>query len=330
MEKLTLPEPARELFQEVYGVLDDLIRPLSPGGTAGRLGGGTTLAARWQHRRSTDIDITVPVGTGLGRYDPNRDPRLVERMASVGATHVDVRPRSFAFAFPKGRLDLVEMDPQLRVGHTPAQVDGLPMEVYANAQILCGKLAGRGNVLPERDIFDFAVAAELDVEALSAAVNHLDADYRREIVHRIRAQAAQYRHTAQTVIDPMHPQWQALIADAPEIASAAIDAVAYAVVTVGYGESGIELRLTRASDQTAQTLAFPAADAFVKALPELGLEPCFLNVLGTACALQRHLDAQLDEWRRGDRLEPIVDPPYRVRPAVGGAEPFNVATRQLR
>lgn len=80
MEQLTLPPPARDLFRQVYGALDELIRPMSPAGTSGRLGGATTLAARWQHRRSTDIDITVPIGTGLGRYDPNRDPRLVERM----------------------------------------------------------------------------------------------------------------------------------------------------------------------------------------------------------------------------------------------------------
>ena len=58
--------PAKAMFEDVYDVLDELIRPVSPGGTLGRLGGGTTLAARWRHRRSTDIDIAVPVGTGLG------------------------------------------------------------------------------------------------------------------------------------------------------------------------------------------------------------------------------------------------------------------------
>ena len=310
MEQLTLPPPARDLFRQVYGALDELIRPVSPAGTSGRLGGATTLAARWQHRRSTDIDITVPIGTGLGRYDPNRDPRLVERMVDLGATHVEVRFRSFKFAFPNGKLDLTEMDPEIRVGHTEAQVDGRPIEVYANAQILCGKLAGRGNVLPERDIFDFAVAAALDVDALSAAVNHLDTDYRREIVHRIRAQADQYRHTSRTVIDPMSTRWHSLLADAPEVASAAIDAVAFDTVTVAYGDGGITLRLGRPNDETA--LVFNAADAFVSALPELGLEPCFLNVLGTGGALERHVHRQLDAWRRGNRRAPILDPPYRT------------------
>lgn len=310
METLTLPMPAKALFEVVYDVLDELIRPVSPGGTLGRLGGGTTLAARWRHRRSTDIDIAVPVGTGLGRYDPNRDPRLVERMAGLGATHVDVRFRNFTFTFPNGKLDLVEMDPHIRVGHVLAEVDGVAMEAYSNAQILCGKLAGRGNVLPERDIFDFAVAAQLDVDALSAAVNHLDGDYRREIVHRVRAQAGQYPRTAQTVIDPMDTRWRSLLAEAPGHAAAAIEAVAFETVTVNYGDDGITLRLTHASDEV-KTLAFQTADAFVSALPGLGLEPCFLNILGTNDAVQRHVERQLDAWRRGSQHAAIVDPPYR-------------------
>ena len=51
VEELTLPSPAKALFQSVRGVLDALIRPISPGGTMGRLGGGTALAAHWRHRR---------------------------------------------------------------------------------------------------------------------------------------------------------------------------------------------------------------------------------------------------------------------------------------
>ena len=76
-------------------------------------------------------------------------------------------------------------------------------------------------MLPERDIFDIAVAAELDADALSAAVNHLDVDYRREIVHRIRAQAEQYRNTAKTVLNPLDAQSQPLLENAPARAAAA-------------------------------------------------------------------------------------------------------------
>ena len=39
MEQLRLPPPARDLFRQVYGALDELIRPVSQAGTPGRLGG---------------------------------------------------------------------------------------------------------------------------------------------------------------------------------------------------------------------------------------------------------------------------------------------------
>ena len=313
MEQLLLPAPANALFRSVYEVLDELIRPASPAGTVGCLGGGTTLAARWRHRRSTDIDIAVPVGTGLGRYDPARDGRLVERMAGLGASHVSVRFRSFTFTFPNGKLDLVEMDPKLRVGHALAEVEGQPIEVYDNAQILSGKLEGRGNVLPERDIFDIAVAAELDADALSAAVNHLDGDYRREVVHRIRAQADQYRRTAGTVLDPLASRWQSLLSNAPERAAATIETAAYTSVTVAYGERGIALRLARANEP-ASALHFRTGGEFVTAILKLGLEPCFLNALGTIEAVDRHVSEQLDAWHSSGQGTPKADPPYRIDP----------------
>ena len=62
-----------------------------------------TVRAHWGHRRSTDINVAVPVGTGLGRHDPGRDPVLVNRMAAVGTTEVHVRFRTFTFTFPNGR-----------------------------------------------------------------------------------------------------------------------------------------------------------------------------------------------------------------------------------
>ena len=313
--KLNLPAPANALFERTHRVLDDLIWPITPNRTAGRLGGGTTLAARWQHRRSTDIDIAVPVGTGLGRYDPQRDPRLIERMAALGATHANVRFRSFTFVFPDGKLDLVEMDPHLRVGHARMEVDGLSMEVFDNAQILCGKLEGRGNMLPERDIFDVAVAGALDPAALSAAVNHLEPDFRREIVHRIRAQAEQYRVTSGTVIDLVDPRWRPLFADGPERAAEAIEAVVYTEVTVAYGERGILLQLRR-GDGTTEAFAFRDGHGFLTSIRELGLEPCFLDVLGSPEAVRGHVDARLALWQRGDRSAMLVDPPYRTRPRV--------------
>ena len=76
---LQLPPPAAELFETVYGALHEFIAPITPGNIPGRLGGGTALAAQWRHRRSTDIDITVPEGTGLNVYEPTSWPSTGRR-----------------------------------------------------------------------------------------------------------------------------------------------------------------------------------------------------------------------------------------------------------
>ena len=110
-----------------------------------------------------------------------------------------------------------------------------------------------------------------------------------------------------------------LLADAPLLAAEAIEAVAYETVRVAYGDGGIALRLDRGDATPARTLRFETPAEFVKNLPELGLEPCFLNVLGTAEALERHAAEQLAAWRSGDGRDAIADPPYRAPRVVAQA-----------
>lgn len=59
VEELTLPEPAGRLWLEIHGLIE---RTFAQQGGC-RLGGGTLLAARWKHRISVDIDLTIePMG----------------------------------------------------------------------------------------------------------------------------------------------------------------------------------------------------------------------------------------------------------------------------
>ena len=149
---LHLPHPAAELFETVYPALYDYIRPVTPGNVVGRLGGGTALAAQWGHRRSTDIDITVPEGTGLNAYEPGRDHSLVRRMEQLGAVRMSARYRTLIFEFPHGKLDIVEMEmpirsyPETGVAlklRTVASVEGKEFR-YASARALVEALPGLG------------------------------------------------------------------------------------------------------------------------------------------------------------------------------------------
>ena len=58
MERLKLPEPAGRLWVATRDIFRALEREERDVPTVAHLGGGTVLAARWGHRRSTDVDIT--------------------------------------------------------------------------------------------------------------------------------------------------------------------------------------------------------------------------------------------------------------------------------
>ena len=62
--ELQLPAAAAELWAMVRDVVDDAMTSL--GDPPYRIGGGTILAARWEHRESFDVDLTLSADTALG------------------------------------------------------------------------------------------------------------------------------------------------------------------------------------------------------------------------------------------------------------------------
>ena len=58
-EAVGLPEPARDIWLRTINAVQAALRET---GTP-RLGGGTLLAARWQHRKSLDIDLSFELST---------------------------------------------------------------------------------------------------------------------------------------------------------------------------------------------------------------------------------------------------------------------------
>lgn len=65
MDRLTLPPPASGLWALAADELHRILRFLPHPPPRYRMGGRTVLAARWHHRASTDIELTVPAGSGL-------------------------------------------------------------------------------------------------------------------------------------------------------------------------------------------------------------------------------------------------------------------------
>ena len=269
-ETLQLPEPAQTLLAATFETVDAALRQVVPAGERWRLGGGTLLAARWGHRRSTDLDIFLPRDSGIAILDPRWNPDFVDAMRQVGATSVDVLASSLKFSFPSGRIEITQLDPVPDLPVIDAIADGRELAVYSNACVLTGKLHGRGARLPARDIFDIAVARREDPDALRTAVNYIDSNLRGEIVHLLRVDAAGYAEGAsEAIIDPA-PQWQHLVVDGLTAAIDAVEQSTYERVDITYAakEAGLDVS---AQDGWQKTERFASGQALAAALVQLGL-----------------------------------------------------------
>ena len=89
MTRLTFPEPAADLLARSHDILDRHVTPHTPGEAGWAIGGGSALAARWQHRWSKDLDIIVGSETEFARLTEAENPDLWREMRVAGATTIE-------------------------------------------------------------------------------------------------------------------------------------------------------------------------------------------------------------------------------------------------
>ena len=167
-EILTLKTTGGRLWNAVREPITSAIAQLAGGPHDIRLGGGTTLAGRWEHRDSYDIDLTVSTRVNL-RDLAHPDSGFADAMRRLGGDP-SYHNRQWKIGFESGEVDLAEIDPVPPGGERRTNVNGEPAIVLTNAQILEGKLQ-RAERSPVRDVFDFIKARDLDPQALAIAVN---------------------------------------------------------------------------------------------------------------------------------------------------------------
>ena len=170
MERLTLPLPARGIWLRVRSLLGPALDRLGPEAGPWKIGGGTVLAARWGHRESVDLDLTVNAAAAIPALAAGPENDFEAEIGRRGGYAITFDRDRCTVRFSTGKLDLCALDPTPRGGHAGALVDGEPAVVLSNAQILCGKLQ-RATRSPVRDVFDVVVAGRLDPQALAIAAN---------------------------------------------------------------------------------------------------------------------------------------------------------------
>ena len=129
--------------------VDEAIRKRITDFSGWKLSGGTILAAQWHHRKSTDVDLKVVAKTGLAILDPRYDPSFDQEMKELGAGQPIHRQDQIIIPVGELKMNIFEGTPTPGVGEERIEVNGEPEIVLSNAQILTGKLAGRGlGILP--------------------------------------------------------------------------------------------------------------------------------------------------------------------------------------
>ena len=183
MPDLRLPQGPDELLETVRAPLGRAF-----GGEYNlRLGGGTALAARWQHRHSTDVDLFVDADPYRGfRWDTGRRFTLdLTAAAPVDRLVVEDEGTFISFHDRPGHITIhvargLPFDPR-----SADTVRGTEIPLETTAEILAKKLLHRMAIhgqLPVRDLYDIAVARQRDLAALRTALDALRNEQLAEIV----------------------------------------------------------------------------------------------------------------------------------------------------
>ena len=178
---MKIPEPARRGWTDVLECVDEVFRTRE-GRRGWSLHGGTLLAMRWDgHRESTDIDLLIGADAVTTLWEMVDGPRLAgldERLGRRGWTLLADRRNAWSRVYGhetgEGRIDLLQNEPRPTTGRTLERVEGEEIWCLSTAQVLAGKLIGRGPAAPVRDLYDVAVAARRMPQALARALEEVE------------------------------------------------------------------------------------------------------------------------------------------------------------
>ena len=267
--RLHLPEPAAALLVKTHAILDQHVTPHTPGGEGWKLGGGTVLAARWQHRDSFDLDIQIHPETDRAHLERKANPELWRKMHAAGATHIDMEATPTIVFGERGRIEFVEARPIPREGHRLERLPSGNAVLLASSQVLTGKLVHRGTNAPVRDLYDLAVARSADPNATAIAVNALTAYEARMAAGSWARRETAYRNEAQTELRGVPPEY-APIAENPALhARETLQAARYAAISVEVGRNAIVVRVR--NREFEQQLVYKTRDEARQGFEEAGV-----------------------------------------------------------
>jgi predicted nucleotidyltransferase component of viral defense system len=161
------------LFVHAQALMDDMCARTRPD-AHWTFGGGTVLMLRHGHRLSKDIDLFVPDPQHLGFVNP----RLSDVAAGMCRDYVEAA-EYIKLVRAEGEIDIVT-GPNLTANPwTLETINGRPVRVETDVEIVAKKMWHRGNRATARDLLDLALVVRTNPDALRAEarwlVRHRDA-----------------------------------------------------------------------------------------------------------------------------------------------------------
>ena len=165
--ELALPTGPQRIFNAVLPVILDFVPPEQL-----LLGGGTALAARWQHRDSSYIDLFTGHST-FAQSIYRQSARFKARFETLPAARIaTIGPEGCSLYVVEGRVDIVAALPQTDCARSSDYTGDPRISLETSLEILAKKLHQRiisaGSIVP-RDLYDMAVARFLEPETMDAA-----------------------------------------------------------------------------------------------------------------------------------------------------------------
>jgi len=152
-------------------------------------GGGTVLMRRYRHRVSKDVDFFVPDPQYLGYVSPRLNDTADALTSKYLETAISVK-----LFFPEGEIDFIASAPLTKEPTVNETVLGRRVRVETTTEIIAKKIWHRGREFTARDIFDLAMVAEREPEALWQ-IQPILHDRRDIILAKIASQEAALRET---------------------------------------------------------------------------------------------------------------------------------------
>ena len=139
--RVELPEAAQRCWPKAVELIEALSNECATlEDEEWHVGGGTALAADWQHRNSTDIDILIAPGLSISALGPDANARIEELIRNQRGIRFQAPDQKLSVNYgPDGKVDIFSSGRQLPGREERIVIDRTQTGRLSDAQIFSGE-----------------------------------------------------------------------------------------------------------------------------------------------------------------------------------------------